>query len=77
VEYKKITRKGLFISTKESAEAMIEADSIVCIGSAKPNTELYNAVEGKAPEVFIIGDSNKPQGIMEAISDGFRIAREI
>jgi 2,4-dienoyl-CoA reductase-like NADH-dependent reductase (Old Yellow Enzyme family)/thioredoxin reductase len=77
VKYEKATEKGLVITTKEGETRTIEADTIVLTGGAKPNTQLFKAFEGKAPEVYMVGDSNEPRGILEAIKDGFKTGREV
>jgi hypothetical protein len=43
----------------------------------KPDTGLFKRLEGKAPEVYAIGDCWEPRMIVDAIADGWRIAKEI
>jgi 2,4-dienoyl-CoA reductase (NADPH2) len=75
VKYEKVTEKGLVITTKEGETRTIEADTIVITGGARPNTKVFQAFEGKAPEVYLVGDSHQPQGILEAIKEGCQIGR--
>jgi len=77
VEYKEITDKGLSIITKEGKKQTIEADTVIPVLGLRADTELFEAVEGKAPEVYIIGDSKEPHLLMEAIEDGARIGLAI
>ena len=77
VKYEEITDKGLAIITKEGKRQTIEADSIVPAMSLTPNTELLKLLEGKVPEIYLIGDCEEPRLIIDAIADGSHIARAI
>ncbi|MBA7616757.1 Cinnamate reductase [subsurface metagenome] len=77
VKYEEITDKGLTIITKEGERRTIEADTIVPAIPLRPNTELFQALEGKVPEIYPIGDCREPHLILEAIADGSRIGRAI
>jgi len=77
VEYEEITDKGLTLITKEGERLTIEADTILPAIPLRPNTELFKAVEGKVPEIYLIGDCREPHLILEAIADGWRIGRAI
>jgi 2,4-dienoyl-CoA reductase (NADPH2) len=78
VRYEEITDRGLRITTKEGKRLTIEADTIVTATSPRLNTELLAAIEGKAPEVYLIGiDDKEPGSIMSAIGNGYRIAKAI
>jgi 2,4-dienoyl-CoA reductase (NADPH2) len=77
VKYEEITDKGLMITTKEGQRQMIEADSIATATSMKPNNEILKDLQGKVPEIYAIGDCNKPGLIIDAIAEGYRIAKTI
>ena len=77
VKYEEITDKGLTIITKEGNRQTIEADGIVPARPLTPNTGLLQRLEGKAPEIYAIGDCREPLWIVDAIADGSRIARAI
>jgi 2,4-dienoyl-CoA reductase (NADPH2) len=72
-----ITDKGLTISTKEGKRQTIETDTIIPVLPFKPNTELFDNLKGKVPEIYLIGDGCEPRLILDAISDGWRIANAI
>jgi len=76
-EYVAITDKGLVVLTPEGYKRTIPADSIVPAIPMKPDTALLRSLEGKVPEVYAIGDCNEPKLIVDAIGDGFRVARVI
>jgi 2,4-dienoyl-CoA reductase (NADPH2) len=77
VKYEEITDKGLTITTKEGKRQTIAADSIVPAIPLTPNTELIKSLEGKAPEIYPIGDCREPRLTIDAIADGSRIAHAI
>ena len=72
-----ITEKGLIVLTKQGYKQTIEADSIVPAIPTKPNTNLLQNLRGKIPEVYAIGDPGNPGLIVDAIGDGWRIAKSV
>ncbi len=78
VQYEEITYKGLTVITREGKRQTIEADTIITASSPRLNTELLKSIEGKAPEVHLIGIQDKePSSILNAIGNGYRIAKAI
>ena len=77
VKYVEITDKGLAIITKEGSRQTIEADSIIIAMPLAPDTRLLKSLEGKAPEIYAIGDCREPLLIVDAIANGWCIARAI
>lgn len=77
VRYEEITDKGLTLITKEGETQTIEADTILIATPPEPNTELFKILEGKVPEIYLIGDCKEPKLIVDAIDDGSRIGRAI
>jgi len=49
---------------------------VLAIG-LKPNNELLGALNEKVPEVYSIGDCSEPRKVINAIWEGYRIARLI
>ena len=77
VKYEEITDKGITITTKEGKRQTIDADTIVTAVPFQPNTELLKTLEGKVPEVYLIGDGRESRVILDATADGWRTARAI
>jgi 2-enoate reductase len=73
----KITTKGLIVRNKMGKKEMINADTIVLAVGWHSNNELSQALKGKIPEVYVVGDLVKPRHILEAIGEGFRVALTI
>jgi len=69
--------KGVVVTNKEGKQETVEADRVVLALGAKPIRYLADALEGKVPELYVIGDSTRPAKVIEAVYDGSRIARFI
>lgn len=72
--YEEVTDKGLTITTKEGNKLTIEADTVLVVRSPEPNTELYDAVKEKVPEVYLVGPARGADTslIADAVADGRR-----
>ncbi len=77
VESLEITDEGLAITTKDGEKQNLQADSIIPTSPLKPDTTLFESLQGKAPEVYAIGDCQEPRMIVDAIADGWRIGNEV
>ncbi len=77
VEYEEITEKGLTITTSEGQKKTIEADTIVVALPLIPDTSIVKTLEGKAPEIHVIGDCREPRLMADAIADGARLGHTI
>jgi 2,4-dienoyl-CoA reductase (NADPH2) len=79
VKCEEISDKGLIVTTTEGKRQTIAADTIItATTSPRLDTRLFKTVEGKVPEVYLVGMEDKESGsIMNAIGNGYRIARAI
>jgi 2,4-dienoyl-CoA reductase (NADPH2) len=50
---------------------------ILAIGGETRNDSIYNALEGKVAERYIVGDAAKPREILDAVSEGQEVAIKI
>jgi 2,4-dienoyl-CoA reductase (NADPH2) len=71
-----INKEGLKIITKEGEEKMLPADNIIPVGFV-PNTDLYEDLKGKVPELYKIGDCDNPAILPDAIGSGWKVANQI
>jgi 2,4-dienoyl-CoA reductase (NADPH2) len=71
----RITDRGAEINYSGKTE-FIEADTLVKVGIA-PNTELAKKLEGKAAELYLVGDGAEPGKLMEAVASGFLIGHKV
>ena len=65
------------IVTREGKRQTIKADTIVTALPLRPNTEISEALQGKVPEIYSIGDCREPGLIIDAIAEGYRVANAI
>ncbi len=72
-----ITDKGVDIVTKEGNRQTIPADSVVPTAPLADNPKLYQALEGKVPELYAIGDCANPNMIVDAIAAGWKTGNKI
>jgi 2,4-dienoyl-CoA reductase (NADPH2) len=78
VKYLRITDRGLIITTKDGRKNTITADTIITAANPRPNTDLLKTIEGKAPEVYLLGiEKNEPNSIINAIGNGYHVAKTI
>jgi len=67
-----ITERGV-----QAGGELLEADSIVVAVGLKPEKGLAEALEGRVPELYRIGDCVKPRKLLDAIHEGARAGRAI
>jgi 2,4-dienoyl-CoA reductase (NADPH2) len=77
VKYEEVAERGLVVATREGKRLVLEADTIVSATALSPDTGLFEALRGKAPEVYAVGDCREPRLIIDAISDGYHAASVI
>jgi len=76
-QFKEISNKGVKYVDKEGKEHTAEADAVILATGRVPNRELIDALWGKVPELYEIGDCRQPDKIATAIHDAAHIARVI
>jgi 2-enoate reductase len=72
-----ITDNGVIIADEPDHRRTLEADTMILAVHLKSNSRLIEALKDKLPEVYAIGDCVEPRLVMDAIKEGFRIARLI
>ena len=77
VKYKEVNDTGLMVVTKDGKTVTLEADSIMIALPLKPNLVAAKAVEGKAKEVYMVGDCKQAGYMHDAIREGATIGRKI
>ncbi len=67
---------NVYTGEKKSIEGV---DTVILLTGKRPNEELFHQLEGRVPELHIIGDASKaPLGALQlemAIRDGDTVAR--
>ncbi|MBP1610759.1 MAG: NADH:flavin oxidoreductase / oxidase family, partial [Acidobacteria bacterium] len=77
VKLEGINSEGLEITDKDGTKKTIKADTVITALPLKPNSDLVKSMEGKAKEMYTIGDAKEPHLIFDAIADGARIGHSI
>jgi 2,4-dienoyl-CoA reductase (NADPH2) len=77
VKLLEINEKGLEIITRDGQKRLLEADHIIPALPFAENKGLAEQLNGKAPEVFCIGDSAGPGVIPDATRAGWQIGNAI
>jgi 2,4-dienoyl-CoA reductase (NADPH2) len=72
-----ITDRGVEVVTKDGKKQTIAADTVVPALPLQENTGLLEALKGKVPEVYAVGDCKEPLLIVDAIGTGSKIARAV
>jgi len=54
-----------------------QVDTVVLVSGREPNNELAEALRGKVPELYEIGDCYTPRKVNHAIDHGFMTAVKI
>ncbi|MFZ5648979.1 MAG: FAD-dependent oxidoreductase, partial [Bacillota bacterium] len=73
---KEVNIEGVVIE-RDGQESLVPADTVVLAVGAKPVNELGAMLEGKVPELYLIGDAAGPRKVTDAIREGFEVARKI
>jgi 2-enoate reductase len=72
-----VTHEGALLMSSTFERRSIEADTTVVSIGLRPNRELYDALVGKIPDLYLIGDARKVNNIMNGIWDAYEMARTI
>ncbi len=72
-----ITPEGVNVLSKDGAERLIKADTVIVATGVAPNRALAESFLGITPDTFLIGDCDKPRKIMEAVFEGHTIASHL
>jgi pyruvate/2-oxoglutarate dehydrogenase complex dihydrolipoamide dehydrogenase (E3) component len=73
VKLVEITDKGLSLITKEGEPRLIEAESVICALPFSADKTLAEALQGKVPEIYAIGDCAEPGLIPDATAAGWKV----
>jgi 2,4-dienoyl-CoA reductase-like NADH-dependent reductase (Old Yellow Enzyme family)/thioredoxin reductase len=72
-----VTDKGLAFDDPNGQHVELEADTVMPTSPLKSNDKLYKALEGKVPELYLIGDGRESGMIVHAVRSGFQTAKAI
>jgi 2,4-dienoyl-CoA reductase (NADPH2) len=72
-----VTDKGVAFDDADGKHVELEADTVMPTAPLKPNDRLYKALEGKVPELYLIGDGKEAGMIVHAVRAGFQTAKAL
>lgn len=72
-----ITDKGVAYTDKEGKRQSLTADTIVPTSPLEANTKLLDDLKGRVPELYLIGDANRPGMIVDAVREGYHRAKAV
>jgi 2-enoate reductase len=72
-----ITDDAVLLMRGSSEKESLRADTVVLSLGLSPDKKLYDALVGKIPNLYLIGDSREARNIMGAIWDAYEVARAI
>ncbi len=73
----RVTTTGVSYMDNKGFRHEIEADTVMPTAPLLPNDKLYKALDGKVPELHLIGDGKEAGMIVNAIRSGYQTARRI
>ncbi len=71
-----ISPEGLLVTNVEGSDT-IPADTIVLAAGSRSENSLVAALNGRVPEIHVIGDAKKPRNILTAVRDGFQLGLKL
>ncbi len=72
-----VTAEGVRITDKDGSEKVLPYDTLIVSRLRVPNKSLFEALQGKAEEVYKIGDCDRVRTIKNAIWTANEVARKI
>jgi NADH dehydrogenase FAD-containing subunit len=77
-QIKEIRSKGVVVVSRGGVEETWDGfDTIVLACGVRPKDELSKQIQGKAKEVYVVGDASKARRGLEAIRSGSEIGRRV
>jgi len=77
VKEERIVEKGVEIVDSSGQRVLIETDKVILSVGSLPNSSLSRSFEGTAVEFYEAGDCKEPRKILEAIHEGYTIAKKL
>jgi len=72
-----VTGDGAICMSNTFERRSLKADTFVLSMGLMPNRELYKALVGRVPNLYLIGDARKVHNVMNCIWDAYEVARTI
>jgi len=77
VKEEQIVEKGVEIVDLSGERMLIQADKVILATGSTPDIAALRSLQGTAAEFYWIGDCKEPRKILEAIHEGYTVARNL
>lgn len=79
VAAQEVTDEGVIVMDRKWNKELIKADAVVFAtgGTSTDTNNFVKVLDGKVPEIHVIGDAKKPRKVYNAIQEGFYVGRVI
>ncbi len=74
---REVKEKEVVIADPSGKETFLPADTVMLAAGFQANDSLYEILEKKGYEVYRIGDCQTPGKIIDAVRDGYTIAKDL
>jgi len=72
-----ILEDEVLLIDKSFQRKRVPAETVVLAVGMRPDSKLYNTLQGKIPNLYLIGDGRQAQNIMNSVWDAYEVARMI
>jgi 2-enoate reductase len=72
-----VTGDGVVVINKDFRRDTLHADTVISAVGLEPEQEIYRSLKGHLASLYLIGDAREAKSIMNAIWDGYEVARTI
>ncbi|MDK2896593.1 MAG: hypothetical protein PWP04_713 [Candidatus Atribacteria bacterium] len=69
--------KIVYLCEADPSNSEIQGDYLVFALGTRPNRGLYEALQDKVPEIYLVGDAKSPRKIYQAVLEGAAVARRL
>ncbi|MFQ5829379.1 MAG: FAD-dependent oxidoreductase [Candidatus Methylomirabilia bacterium] len=72
-----ITEEGVQFVDQDEKTQTVPADTVVLAVGTRSSNDMYQKLQGRVPELYIIGDAKQPRKAMDAIHEAATLAKEL
>jgi 2,4-dienoyl-CoA reductase (NADPH2) len=76
-KWEEVNKEGIIITTRDGGRKTLPADTVLVTLPYLPDTTILKKFEGKVAEIYQVGSGAEPGLIVNAITGGAKIGREI
>jgi 2,4-dienoyl-CoA reductase-like NADH-dependent reductase (Old Yellow Enzyme family) len=77
IRFEEISEEGIIITAYGEERQTVKTDTVILVGDIKPNTELFQALNNRLPQVYQVGDCTGMRLLQGALADATKIGLQI